>query len=140
MSVLAFAISFTFYLGTPHYTLDISPVFMLEVGNIPHPFLNDKHITGLAFPHLIILNGDRRTTTTDSRKNAIKHERVHIRQYEALGPAFSLAYLLTFGVPFEDYKNPEGVMWTPPEDMKHCPMLRFTDLSVSFLPCWSVWR
>lgn len=63
-----------------------------------------------------------------------KEEIDHIRQWEALGPAFLVAYLGTFGEPFEPYPTrnlaaiaasrphnewyrPEN-MWVPPTDME----------------------
>lgn len=63
-----------------------------------------------------------------------KEEIDHIRQWEALGPAFLIAYLGTFGEPFEPYPTrnlvaiaatkphnewyrPEN-MWEPPADMQ----------------------
>lgn len=137
MMLIAITLTATFYLGTPNWSLDVSPVFLIEARLPRHPFL-PGHIGGLALPHLIVL--DPRPWFAPMREEVLAHEMKHIRQFEALGPAFTLAYALTGGAPFEDYLNPDGAMWLPPPGMHYCPMLRFSNQHTLLLPCWQFWR
>lgn len=63
----------------------------------------------------------------------IEHELIHAKQYTALGPALPVAYMLSGGRAFEDYRD---MMWNPPEEMiNNCPLLRVGD-GVEFMPCY----
>lgn len=136
--LIAITIAATFYLGTPNWTLDVSPVFMFKAELPRHPFIPGAAIGGFALPHLVVL--DPSSYLVPMREQLIDHELKHIRQFKALGPAFSLAYIITGGIPFEDYLNPDGTMWLPPPGMHYCPMVRFTQDSTLLLPCWQFWR
>lgn len=65
------------------------------------------------------------------------HELVHVRQWEALGPALPLAYGLVAGRGFEDYLG-DGSMWEPgPELERRCPVVRWSRVEgLGVMPCW----
>lgn len=73
----------------------------------------------------------------------IDEEIRHLYQWEALGPAYPLAYLLTWGEPFEPYNTRDwsdwsydlSRMWQP--DKRRCPQWRWVVGERSqFLPCY----
>jgi hypothetical protein len=81
-------------------------------------------------------------------------ELLHVAQWEALGPALPLAYLLTAGEPFEPYGRgdaarmlPGGRVWRPSHDLarmwapdaRRFPQWRVTirdGVRVEFMPGW----
>jgi len=125
--LLELTLALTLYLGTPEWRLDVSPTFLIEV-----PHLGGG-VIGRALPHLVMVVPN---LPDDERRALLDHELKHIRQWEALGPGLVLAYALTLGIPFEDYLNPDGVMWLPPPGMRHCPLLRIESGAMKFMPCW----
>lgn len=67
----------------------------------------------------------------------LSHELVHVQQWEALGPAFPVAYALTLGREFEDYWGDEE-MWHPPPGTPRCPVIQWSPPrgGLSIFPCW----
>jgi hypothetical protein len=150
LALVYIAMMIPFGPGAPRIaTADVGIFF--RVGADLQPFA----LGGLATPFGYIY--DRYTATKNRALHA--EEILHIRQWEALGPAFPLAYLVSGGDPFEPYtpvswqvapsaerQRGRGVsalerMWQP--DARRSPQWRI-DLTggeprVRFMPLYADW-
>ena len=82
----------------------------------PIPVSRQFEFNGAAWiPHVAIV----------SNAGDAEHELRHLRQWEALGPAFPVAYAVTLGRPFEDYGVDPESFWNPPASIaRTCPAFR----------------
>lgn len=104
-------------------TLDVNPTLVLPVETAQYGFSGTSWV-----PHVVTYDPEYPT--------AVPHELVHARQWTALGPGFPIAYAMTAGRAFEDYRD---MMWEAPPDMhNNCPMFRVQGNSLSFMPCWQM--
>lgn len=135
MTLTGFALSLVLTLGQGPATLEVGGWVAFETASI-----RSCGLTPL--PFLVLTNSSGLCRAAYPDDAMLRHEVVHIRQMEALGPALPVAYVLTGGRPFEDYL--EGFdpvnydlgesMWDP-GPTNNCPHLRISD-SVQFFPCW----
>jgi hypothetical protein len=146
--VIAFYLSMVFTFspsGVEAFELNFSPVFYLEAVPITSYFYSGEGIVpAMSLPHVIIVNPEY-----SRYPDLLEHELTHIRQLQALGPAFWLGYGLTLGEAFEPYSVRLGEqygghedMWSPPDAMLgNCPMLRIlaspeSEGRLELLPCY----
>lgn len=135
MNVTGFALSLVLTLGQGPATLEVGGWVALEA-----------YIPGVCgvtvLPFLILTGPQPLCDEIYGEGNVLRHEVVHVRQMEALGPGQPVAYILTGGRPFEDYVDGfEGTDWTTsrymwdPGPTNNCPHLRING-RVEFMPCW----
>lgn len=104
-------------------TLDVGGSVSVRVALPPR-------IGGLAVGPLVLISEAAIDPTL-----VLEHERGHVRQFEALGPAFWAAYALSLGRAFEDYLTDSP--WHPDASWPvRCPLVRVTPQAVDALPCW----
>lgn len=88
---------------------------------------------GMSLPHVAFVDPGG----IDPQHTA-RHERVHLRQYDALGPGAVLALALGGGEGMEDYVG-DGTMYDPAgsPEANTCPVVRVEAGRAAWFPCWS---
>ena len=125
--MIGFSIWLTITLSGPP-TLDIGGHVALSA---PTRVVHGR-LGGIALPHLVLVD-------PTSPNWVARHEAGHALHWDSLGPAFPIAYALTAGSAFEEYR---GGSWIPPASMlRNCPLARVSSAGLSFAPCWEgVWH
>jgi hypothetical protein len=125
-------------LGGGPLNVDIYPTLAVPievpfVGPVPASLPEGRlRVDAVALPHLVFYHPE---LTDAEYAQVMRHEMVHQQHWEAFGPAFPVMYVLTGGMPFEDYRG--GEMYVPPQNLRQCPFVRFsTGSGASLMPCW----
>jgi hypothetical protein len=123
VSLLALFVSVTLAFGANGVILsrvDVDPWLLVRVpGAISSSLVPaGQDIGGIVFPQVVWASSDR------DRPGMLEHEFEHVRQSRALSaPVFTVAYVLTGGRPFDDYRDG---MWLPPEGSPRVSFLSWT--------------
>lgn len=135
MEVLTLWIALTFG-GIDGPVLDVGGSVLVVVDHIPGRTLGRDVVDGLTLGPLVLVRRGTGRFPVD-HEEVVRHEMKHVRQWEALGPALPIAYALMLGREFEPYLG-DGTVWLPEPEMRlpTCPLLRLTNSSASFMPCW----
>lgn len=87
---------------------------------------------GIALPHVAFVDPQGNDPSRASR-----HEQIHLRQFDALGPGAVLGMAIGRGEGFEDYVG-DGTMYDPAGSAEAytCPVVRVEGGQPRWFPCW----